>query len=141
MVSYWRWGKFILEHADAAALHGALGRDWWAVNGHALRLPQFAQRAGVIHARNLHSQWQRRHVEIDVMIFWARTDNGRSAISPCLSSVPSQRRSFWKMEGVLIWEALNRVLIEFYEVGGAAVILVPAWATITTFVRERRRTR
>jgi len=42
---------------------------------------------------------------------------------------------------LLIWEALNRVLIEFYEVGGSAVVLVLAWATIATFIRERRRTR
>jgi hypothetical protein len=59
---------------------------------------------------------------------------------PCLSLVPS-RVLVLEMEDVLIWEALNRVLVEFYEVGGAAVILVLAWATITTFVRERRRTR
>jgi hypothetical protein len=44
-------------------------------------------------------------------------------------------------DGMLISQALDRLLVEFYEVGGAAVILVLAWATITTFIRERRRTR
>jgi hypothetical protein len=43
-------------------------------------------------------------------------------------------------DGMLISQALNRVLVEFYEVGGAAVVLVLAWAMIATFIRGRRRT-
>ena len=76
-----------------------------------------------------------------IMIFWARTDDGRSASNALLLLGAISTALVLEMEGVLIWEALNRVLVEFYEVGGAAVILVLAWATITTFIRERRRTR
>jgi hypothetical protein len=75
------------------------------------------------------------------MIFWARTDDGRSAIYGLLVLGAISTALVLEMEDVLIWEALNRVLTEFYDVGGAAVILVLAWATITTFIRERRRTR
>jgi hypothetical protein len=75
------------------------------------------------------------------MIFWARTDDGRSAGYTLLVLGAISTALVLAMEDVLIWEALNRVLVEFYEVGGAAVILVLAWATITTFIRKRRRTR
>jgi len=76
-----------------------------------------------------------------IMIFWARTDDGRSAGYALVILGAISTALVLEMEDVLIWEALNRVLVEFYEVGGAAVILVLAWATITTFIRERRRTR
>jgi len=77
-----------------------------------------------------------------IMIFWARTDDGRSAVYALLVLGAISTALVLEMEdGMLISEALNRVLVEFYEVGGAAVILVLAWATITTFFRERRRTR
>jgi hypothetical protein len=76
------------------------------------------------------------------MLYWARTDDHRSAAYALLVLGAISTVFVLEMEdGMLIWEALNRVLIEFYEVGGAAVILVLAWATITTFIRERRRTR
>ena len=76
-----------------------------------------------------------------IMIFWARTDDGRSVAYALLVLGAVSTVLVLEIEDVLIWEALNRVLAEFYEVGGAAVILVLAWATITTFIRERRRTR
>ena len=77
-----------------------------------------------------------------IMIFWARTDDGRSAVYALLVLGAISTALVLEMEdGMLISEALNRVLVEFSEVGGAAVILVLAWATITTFIRERRRTR
>jgi len=77
-----------------------------------------------------------------IMIFWARTDDGRSAVYALLVLGAISTALVLEMEdGMLISEALNRVLVEFFEVGGAAVILVLAWATITTFIRERRRTR
>lgn len=76
-----------------------------------------------------------------IMIYWARTDDGRSAGYALLVLGAISTALVLEMEDVLIWEALNRVLVEFYEVGGAVVILVLAWATITTFIRERRRTR
>jgi len=77
-----------------------------------------------------------------IMIFWARTNDGRSAVYALLVLGAISTALVLEMEdGMLISEALNRVLVEFFEVGGAAVILVLAWATITTFIRERRRTR
>ena len=76
-----------------------------------------------------------------IMIFWARTNDGRSAGYAVLVLGAISTALVLEMEDILIWEALNHVLIEFYEVGGAAVILVLAWATITSFIRERRRTR
>ena len=77
-----------------------------------------------------------------IMIFWARTNDGRSAVYALLVLGAVSTVLVLEMEdGTLIWEVLNRVLIEFFEVGGAAVILVLAWATITTFIRARRRTR
>jgi hypothetical protein len=77
-----------------------------------------------------------------IMIFWARTDDGRGAAYALLVLGGISTALVLEMEdGMLIWEAFNRVLFEFYAVGGAAVILVLAWATITTFIRERRRTR
>jgi len=77
-----------------------------------------------------------------IMIFWARTNDGRSAGYALLVLGAVSTVLVLEMEdGTLISEALNRVLVEFYEVGGAAVILVLAWATITTFIRRRRRTR
>ena len=77
-----------------------------------------------------------------IMLYWARTDDGRSATYALLILGAVSTVLVLEMEdGMLIWEALNRVLFEFYAVGGAAVILVLAWATITTFIRERRRTR
>jgi len=77
-----------------------------------------------------------------IMIFWARTDDGRSAVYALLVLGAISTALVLEMEdGMLISEALNRVLVEFFEVGGAAVILVLAWATITTFIRKRRRTR
>jgi hypothetical protein len=75
-----------------------------------------------------------------IMIFWARTDDGRSAIYALLVLGAISTALVLEMEGgMLIWKALNRVLIEFCEVGGAAIVLVLVWATITTFIRERRR--
>jgi hypothetical protein len=63
-----------------------------------------------------------------IMIFWARTDDGRSAAYALLVLGAISTVLVLEMEdGMLIWEAVNRVLIEFYEVGGAAIILVLAW--------------
>jgi len=76
-----------------------------------------------------------------IMMFWARTDDGRSALYALLVLGAVSTALVLEMEDILIWEALNRVLVEFYEVGGAAVILVLGWATVTTFIRQRRRTR
>ena len=78
---------------------------------------------------------------VAIMIFWARTNDGRSALYGLLVLGAISTALVLEMEDLLIVEALNRVLVEFYEVGGAAVIVVLTWATITTFIRERRRTR
>ena len=78
---------------------------------------------------------------VTIMLFWARTDDGRSAGYALLVLGAISTAFVLEMEDVLIWEALNRVLVEFYEVGGSAVALVLAWATVTTFIRGRRRTR
>jgi hypothetical protein len=77
-----------------------------------------------------------------IIFYWARTDDGRSAAYALLVLGAISTVLVLEMEhDVLIWEAFNRVLFEFYAVGGAAVILVLAWATVTTFIRERRRAR
>ena len=77
-----------------------------------------------------------------IMLYWARTDDGRSAAYALLVLGAVSTALVLEMEDdMLVSQALNRVLVEFYEVGGVAVILVLAWATITTFIRERRRTR
>jgi hypothetical protein len=73
---------------------------------------------------------------------WARTDDGRSAAYALLNLGAVSTALILEMEdGMLILEALNSVIFEFYAVGGAAVILMIAWATITTFIRERRKAR
>jgi hypothetical protein len=77
-----------------------------------------------------------------IIFYWARTDDGRSAAYALLVLGAISTALVLEMEhDMLIWEAFNRVLFEFYAVGGAAVILVLTWATVTTFIRERRRTR
>jgi hypothetical protein len=77
-----------------------------------------------------------------IMLYWARTDDGRSAAYALLVLGAVSTALVLEMEDdMLVSQALNRVLVEFYEVGGAAVVLVLVWATITTFIRERRRTR
>ena len=76
-----------------------------------------------------------------IIFCWARTDDGRSAAYALLVLGAISTALVLEMEdGVLIWQAFNRALFEFYAVGGAAVILVLAWATIATFIREHRRT-
>ena len=77
-----------------------------------------------------------------IMIFWARTQDGRSATyALAVLGAVSTLLVLETEEGILISHAMGHVLVEFYEVGGAAVVLVLAWAMIATFVRERRRTR
>jgi len=77
-----------------------------------------------------------------IMIFWARTQDGRSATyALAVLGAVSTLLVMEAEEDMPISHAMGHVLVEFYEVGGAAVVLVLAWATITTFVRERRRTR
>jgi hypothetical protein len=77
-----------------------------------------------------------------IMLYWARTDDSRSAGYALLVLGAISTALVLEMEdGMLIPHAIGHVLTEFYEVGGSAVILVLAWATITTFIRERRRTR
>jgi hypothetical protein len=76
-----------------------------------------------------------------IMLYWARTDDGRSAAYALLVLGAVSTALVLEMEDdMLVSQALNRVLVEFYEVGGAAVVVL-VWATITTFIRERRRTR
>jgi len=76
------------------------------------------------------------------MLYWARTDDGRSASYALFVLGAISIALVLEMgDGMLIPHAIGHVLTEFYEVGGAAVVLVVAWATITTFIRERRRTR
>jgi hypothetical protein len=77
-----------------------------------------------------------------IIFYWARTDDGRSAAYALLNLGAVSTALILEMEdGMLILEALNSVIFEFYAVGGAAVILMIAWATITTFIRERRKAR
>jgi len=77
-----------------------------------------------------------------IMLYWARTDDGRSATyAVAVLGAVSTLLVLEMEEGMLVSHAIGHVLTEFYEVGGSAVVLVLAWATITTFVRERRRTR
>ena len=77
-----------------------------------------------------------------IILIWASTNDGRSAAYALAVLGAVSTLLVLEMEdGMLIPHAIGHVLTEFYEVGGAAVVLVVAWATITTFIRERRRTR
>jgi len=76
-----------------------------------------------------------------IMLYWACTDDSRSAGYALLVLGAISTALVSEMEDGMLIPQIGHVLTEFYEVGGSAVVLVLAWATITTFVRERRRTR
>ena len=75
-----------------------------------------------------------------IMVFWAHTrDSFKSACALVALGAISTALVLEVNDNMQISHAIGRVIVEFYEVGGAVFLLIVAWATISVNVRRNRK--
>jgi hypothetical protein len=75
-----------------------------------------------------------------IMVFWAHTrDSFKSACALVALGAISTALVLEVNDNMQISHAIGRVIVEFYEVGGAVFLLIVAWATISVNIRRNRK--
>ena len=73
-------------------------------------------------------------------VFWAHTrDSFKSACALVALGAISTALVLEVNDNMQISHAIGRVIVEFYEVGGAVFLLIVAWATISVNIRRNRK--